>query len=238
MKIALIGYGKIGKAVEQIALERGHSIVAIVDLNTDIRIDKKLSELADVAIEFTTPASAQQNILDCINSGLPVVSGTTGWIFNKSEMEALCLNRSTAMFYASNFSIGMNVFMEINAKLARLMSDFDDYSAKIEETHHIHKLDKPSGTAITLAEGIVKNNSKYVKWELNSRTDIHNIEIDSFREGEIFGDHKIVWESDVDNISISHSAKSRKGFALGAVLAAEFLFNKTGVFSMRDLLKL
>lgn len=235
MKIAIIGYGKMGKAIEQIAAERGHTISAIIDLNGNAGIN---ADIADVAIEFTSPASARQNILDCIACGIPVVSGTTGWDFDKSEMEALCSNNSTSVFHASNFSVGANIFMEINEKLAGLMNDFGDYSAKIEETHHIHKLDKPSGTAISLANGIIKNNSKYVKWELKPVSDIQNIEITSFREGEIFGDHTVFWENDIDRIGISHSAKSRKGLALGAVLAAEFVADKKGVFSMRDLLKL
>lgn len=235
MKIAIIGYGKMGKAIEQIAADRGHTISAIIDLNGSTAIN---AGLADVAIEFTSPTSARQNIIDCIACGIPVVSGTTGWDFDKSEMETLCRDNSTSVFQASNFSIGANIFMEINEKLAGIMNDFGDYSAKIEETHHIHKLDKPSGTAISLANGIIKNNSKYVKWELKPVSDIQNIEITSFREGEIFGDHTVLWENDIDRISITHSAKSRKGLAFGAVLAAEFVADKKGVFSMRDLLKL
>lgn len=228
----------MGKAIEQIALERGHSIGAIIDLSTDTIINKDLSNLIDVAIEFTSPASAKLNILNCIYSSIPVVSGSTGWEFNKAEIDDLCSQFSTSVFYASNFSIGMNIFMEVNERLSSLLKDFGDYNASIEETHHIHKLDKPSGTAITLANGIIKNNPKYVKWELKPSSDIQNIEVTSFREGEIFGDHSIIWENSIDRISISHSAKSRLGFALGAVLAAEFISNKKGVFSMRDLLKL
>ncbi|MDD3859006.1 MAG: 4-hydroxy-tetrahydrodipicolinate reductase [Bacteroidales bacterium] len=238
MRIALIGYGKMGKAVEQIALERGHTIVAIVDINTSEKIDKKLKSIVDIAIEFTSPASAEKNITDCLTAGISIVSGTTGWEFDKKELEELCIKNSAALLYASNFSIGVNIFMKINEQLAKFLSAFNDYSAKIEETHHIHKLDKPSGTAISLANGIINNNPKYVKWMLNPCNEKNNIEITSLREGEIYGDHKIEWENDIDIISISHSAKSRRGLALGAVMAAEFVLGKTGVFSMNDLLKL
>lgn len=238
MRIALIGYGKMGKAVEQIALERGHIITSIVDINTAVKIDENLRSVADVAIEFTSPSSAKQNIIDCLTSGISVVSGTTGWELNKQELESLAIKNSAALFYASNFSIGVNIFMKINEQLAGFLSDFSDYSAKIEETHHIHKIDKPSGTAISLAKGIVNNNAKYVNWMLNPCSDKNKIEISSFREGEIFGDHKITWENDNDIISISHSAKSRRGLATGAIMSAEFVLGKTGVFSMNDLLKL
>jgi 4-hydroxy-tetrahydrodipicolinate reductase len=238
MRIALIGYGKMGKAVEQIALQRGHSISAIIDTNTQTVINQDLKSIADVAIEFTSPESAKKNVYDCIKYGVPVISGTTGWKTDIDEIKALCDLNSTAFFYASNFSIGANIFMNINEKLAALFESFNDYNASIEETHHIHKLDKPSGTAITLANGIVKNNKKYVNWELNPVSDIQNIGISSFREGDIFGDHKIIWDSEIDTISISHSAKSRNGLALGAIMAAEFIKGKTGVFKMNDLLKL
>lgn len=238
MKIAIIGYGKMGKAIEQLALQRGHSISAVIDTNTDAVINSELKKIADVAIEFTSPSSAKQNIYDCIKYGIPVVSGTTGWKSDLEEVKNMCISNSTAFFYASNFSIGVNIFMSINEKLSGLLNGLDSYNAVIEETHHVHKLDKPSGTAISLANGIVKNNKKYVNWELNPTTDIQNIGISSFREGEIFGDHKIIWESDNDIISIAHSAKSRQGFALGAVLAAEFIAGKTGIYTMNDLLKL
>jgi 4-hydroxy-tetrahydrodipicolinate reductase len=238
MRIALIGYGKMGKAVEQIALERGHTITAVIDINTTDKISENLKSIADIAIEFTSPNSAKQNVINCLQNGISVVSGTTGWDFNKDEFGKLSIKNSAAVFYASNYSIGVNVFMKINEKLAELLSGFIDYQAKIEETHHIHKLDKPSGTAITLANGIIKNNPKYVKWMLNPCDEKNKIEISSFREGEIYGDHKIIWENDIDIISISHSAKSRRGLAQGALMAAEFVIGKTGVFSMSDLLKL
>jgi len=238
MRIALIGYGKMGKAVEQIALERGHSVSAIVDIDSKIKISSELKNIADIAIEFSTPAAAKNNIENCLSLGITVVSGTTGWSFDRKEFEKICTKNSVALFYATNYSIGVNIFMKINEKLAEIMSNFPDYNARIEETHHIHKLDKPSGTAISLANGIINKNPKYVKWMLNPSDDKNKIDITSFREGEIFGDHEIVWENEIDRINIKHSAKSRRGLALGAILAAEFISNKTGVFSMDDLLKI
>lgn len=238
MKLALIGYGKMGKAVEQLALQRGHTITTIIDESTDSEINSQLKIIADVAIEFSSPSSAKKNIIDCLSNGIPIVSGTTGWKFDAAEMEDLCKNNSTALFYASNFSIGVNLLLEINNKLASLIERFPDYEAEIEETHHIHKLDKPSGTAITLANGILNNNKKYVKWELNPTSEKNNLGITSFREGEVFGDHKIVWENEIESISLTHSAASRMGFATGAVLAAEYIYGKKGYFTMKDLLKL
>jgi 4-hydroxy-tetrahydrodipicolinate reductase len=238
MRIGIIGYGRMGKTIEQIAIMRNHEIGAIADSTMGIEIDESFAQKIDLAIEFTSPDSAKNNIYRCIKLGIPVVSGTTGWDFDFAEIETECKKNKAAVFYASNFSIGMNIFMDINEKLAKLLSDFDNYDARIEETHHVHKLDKPSGTAISLAQGIFKNNSKYVNYELKPIKDIRNLEIDSFREGEIIGEHKIIWENEIDEIIIQHKAKNRTGFALGAVLAAEFLENKSGVFSMRDLLKL
>lgn len=238
MKIGIIGYGRMGKAVEHIAKIRNHQVVAIADDSIGTEINTTFADKVDVAIEFTSPDSAKNNIFKCIELGVPVVSGTTGWDFDFTEIETECKKNKSAVFYASNFSIGMNIFMEINEKLAKLLSDFDNYDARIEETHHVHKLDKPSGTAISLAQGIFKNNSKYVNYELKPVKDIRNLEIESFREGEIIGEHKIIWENEIDEILIQHKAKNRTGFALGAVLAAEFLKNKSGLYSMRDLLKL
>ena len=236
MNIALIGYGKMGKEIERIAVERGHNISEIIDINQNSI--QNISNNIDVAIEFTNPASAKNNVYDCLGKGIAVVSGTTGWNLNIEDISKKCIQNNTAMFYASNFSVGMNIFMTINEKLAKLLNDFKDYSAKIEETHHIHKLDKPSGTAITLAKDIIDNSSKYQNWELNKSNDILNLCISSFREGEVIGDHKITWENEIDNITISHSAKNRSGFAIGAVLAAEFIQKKTGFFTMKNLLNL
>lgn len=238
MNIGIIGYGKMGKAIEQLALQRGHNIAVIVDENNSEDIAAQLKGKVDVAIEFTTPESGKNNVFDCIEAGIPIVSGTTGWNVVEVKMQKICEEKNTSFFYASNFSIGVNIFTEVNEKLASLLSDFESYDAKMQETHHIHKLDKPSGTAISLANGIFKNNKKYVNWELKPVNDIRNLEIESLREGEIIGDHKIIWESEIDTIEISHSAKNRIGFALGAVLAAEFVYDKVGFYTMRDLLKL
>lgn len=238
MRIGIIGYGKMGKAVEQIAQSRNHNIASIIDIDSSNKINKELANIIDVAIEFTSPTAAKDNIYKCLENGIPVVSGSTGITFDSKQLSDLCKTHKTSMLLASNFSIGVNILMEINEKLSSLMSNFDSYEASMEETHHIHKLDEPSGTAISLADGIMKNNSKYVKWELNSISDIRNIGITSLREGETIGDHKITWESEIDSITIEHSAKNRKGFALGAVLAAEYIKNRVGLFTMRDLLKI
>ncbi len=239
MRIGIIGYGKMGKAIEQIAIQRGHEVTCIIDkTESDQNAIPQLKSNVDVAIEFSTPKSAEKNILSCIESGIPVVSGTTGWIFDHSRLNEKCIINKTAFFFASNFSIGVNIFMAINQKLATLLSDFETYKVQIEETHHIHKIDKPSGTAITLAEDIIKNNENYKNWELKPSNNILNIEIDSLREGETIGEHKIKWENEIDTITIGHNAKTRKGFALGAVLAAEFIKNKSGYFTMNDLIKL
>jgi 4-hydroxy-tetrahydrodipicolinate reductase len=237
MRILLLGYGKMGKAVEKIAIERGHVIASKIDIDNPITGIKK--ENIDIAIEFTKPDAAENNIYECLNKGISVVSGTTGWNINVDEITTLCQKNKTSMFYASNFSVGMNIFMEINNKLASLLNKFDDYSAKIEETHHIQKLDEPSGTAISLAEGIIKSNNKYRNWELNNgENNILNLPVFSFREGDTVGNHRITWKSNVDKISIEHSAENRAGFAVGAILAAEYTFGKVGFYTMRDLLNL
>jgi 4-hydroxy-tetrahydrodipicolinate reductase len=212
MRLALIGYGKMGKAVEQLALQRGHTITAIIDEGHISEISAEIKSIVDVAIEFSSPSSAKNNIVDCLSNGISVVSGTTGWKFDASEMEDLCKNNSAAFFYASNYSIGVNLLIEINNKLATLIERFPDYEAEIEETHHIHKLDKPSGTAITFANGILNNNKKYVNWELNPKTEKNNLGITSFREGEVFGDHKIVWRNEIESISLVSFGSIENGF--------------------------
>ncbi len=237
MKIVLIGYGKMGKEIERVAIERGHEISAVFDIDRDICSEIDIRSLGDVAIEFSTPKTAYQNITTCITNGLRVVSGTTGWTFDMDEMDKLSKENSSAFFYSSNYSIGMNIFMVINKILAAKLEKYSQFSAKIQETHHIHKLDKPSGTAITLAKGIIDNNKRYSDWKLDEVGD-NILEINSFREGEVFGDHSISWTSDCDEITISHSAKNRRGLALGAVLAAEFLTGKCGMFTMDNLLEL
>lgn len=238
MKIALLGYGKMGKIIEELAIKRGHLITAIIDANSNVSINKELKDKCDIAIEFSTPSSSKQNIYDCLNNGISIVSGTTGWSFDENEFLELVKKTNTALFYSSNFSLGMNIFMEINKRLAFLVEDFSDYEAKIEETHHIHKIDKPSGTAISLAKGIFENNSKYTDWELFPKQNKDNLEIEAFREGEVFGNHKIIWKNNIDKIEISHSASSRLGFATGAILAAEYIHGKTGYYTMKNLLNL
>lgn len=231
MKIALIGYGKMGKEIETIAISRNHSIVYKFDLNnTEEFIPENLSKV-DVAIEFTSPETAFENYLMCFKSEVPVVSGTTGWLDKFHDIKKICLKDKKAFFYASNFSIGVNILFKMNEQLAKIMNNYKNYEIGITETHHIEKKDAPSGTAITLAEGIVNNSDE-------KRNSIDKIPINSLRKVNIPGIHTIKYESDVDFIEITHSAKNRKGFALGAILAAEFIVGKKGFFSMDDLMKL
>lgn len=238
MRIALLGYGKMGKMIERIAVSRGHQVVLVVDL--DNRADCSVEQLrqADVAIEFTTPAVAVDNYKWCIDAGVPVVSGTTGWLDRWEEVVGYCREKDGGFFYASNFSIGVNIFFRLNKYLAKMMDNFRDYKIFIEETHHIHKLDAPSGTAITLAEGIIKNHSAYRSWKLYQGEELGEdvLPVAAKRIGEVPGIHGVTYKSAVDEIEIRHSAFSREGFAQGAVFAAEFLFGKKGVYGMDDLL--
>lgn len=237
MKIALIGYGKMGKTIEQIALSRGHQIVSIVDINNPEEFQSDNFKSADVAIEFTTPATAFDNYMKSFAAGVPVVSGTTGWLDRISEIKEKCANEGKTFFYASNFSIGVNIFFALNKHLAKIMNNFPAYDVCMTETHHIHKLDAPSGTAITLAEGIIENVDRKERWTLETAQQPTDLPIHAIREGEVPGIHEITYESDVDYISIKHDAKSRAGFALGAVVAAEFTAGKTGFLGMDDMLK-
>lgn len=232
MKIALLGYGKMGKIIEQIALSRGHDIVIRATKDSQYTITD-----ADVAIEFSVPNAAVENISNCINHQIPVVSGTTGWLEHYYELVSLCKEKNGAFLYASNFSLGVNIFFEINKQLAKIMSQFEQYQVSMEEIHHTLKLDKPSGTAISLAEGIIKEHSTYSDWKLDETSE-NNIPIFSKRLPEVPGTHTINYTSNVDTITISHEAHSREGFALGAVLAAEWIKNKKGVFSMKDVLNI
>ncbi|CAN5343367.1 4-hydroxy-tetrahydrodipicolinate reductase [soil metagenome] len=241
MKIALLGYGKMGKTIESIALKRGHSIVLKLDKeNADSTNDYELKQ-ADVAIEFSTPSTAVGNILRCFNNEIPVVAGTTGWIERMDEVKKICLEKKGGFFYASNFSIGVNLFFQLNEKLAAMMKPFGEYKASMEEIHHIHKLDSPSGTAISLARGIISQNDNFKSYkdypgELPSEIPAYELPIHSKRIGEIPGTHTVNYISEVDKISITHEAFNREGFALGAVLAAEFMIDKKGCFGMNDLL--
>ena len=232
MKIALLGYGRMGKEIEKIAVSRGHEIVIKKDINDTIDI-----HLADVAIDFSIPTSAFDNISNCIKNKVPVISGTTGWLDKHHEAIELCEKEKGAFIYASNFSLGVNIFFELNKQLAKMMNSLENYNISIEEIHHMKKLDAPSGTAITLAEGIIENSSKE-NWELGENSSKENIPIVAKRISEVPGTHTIWYDSKVDIIEIKHTAHSRKGFALGAVVAAEWLIGKTGVFSMKDVLNI
>ncbi len=232
MNIALFGYGKMGKMIGQIAQERGHAIVAKIDVGT---ADVDYGAM-DVAIDFSTPDAAFENITNCFKNGVPVISGTTGWLTKYNEAVKICGENEGAFIYASNFSLGVNIFFELNAYLAKMMSNLEQYRVSMEEIHHTQKLDAPSGTAITLAEGIIKN-SNYENWTLEATGD-KTIPITSVREGMVPGTHSIHYKSDVDSIEIKHTAHNRQGFALGAVIAAEWIQGKTGVFSMKDVLNL
>ena len=235
MKIALIGYGKMGHEIERIALERGHEIVCTIDIDNlnDFESDRLRS--AQVAIEFTRPETALDNYRRCFKSNVPVVSGTTGWLQHVDEVRAAC-EKGQTFFYASNFSLGVNLFFALNKKLAEMMNPFPVYDVRLKEVHHTQKLDAPSGTAITLAEGILENLDRKTSWVKDIASSPEELIIASERTGQVPGFHEIIWESDVDTITIAHDAKSRAGFALGAVLAAEFTATKKGFVGMADLL--
>lgn len=232
MKIALLGYGKMGKVIERIALERGHEIVLKKDQSSTF---EGLSS-ADVAIDFSVPDSAVNNISECLNIGIPVISGTTGWLADYPKMVDLCTEKKGSFIYGSNFSLGVNIFFELNEYLAKMMANLKQYNVSMEEIHHTQKLDAPSGTAITLAEGVIKH-TDYSNWTLE--TPISNeIHIEAKRIENVPGTHSIFYDSNVDQIEIKHTAHSREGFALGAVVAAEWLVGKEGVFTMKDVLGL
>ena len=236
MKIALLGYGKMGREIEKIALQRNHSVILTIDIDNQNQLTPDNLKKADVAIDFSTPDSAYQNIMKCFEADVPIVCGTTGWLEKFDKVTAYCKNNGKTFFYASNYSLGVNIFFDLNRKLARMMNRFGDYDVSIEEIHHIHKLDKPSGTAITLAEGIIGEIDRKKHWELDKKSDKDCIPIYSIREGEVPGTHNIKYDSPIDSIEIVHTAKNRKGLALGAILAAEFIQNKTGYFSMSDIM--
>ena len=257
MNIIILGYGKMGHEVEQVALQRGHKIIARIDNSSELENLKilkseKRSDSEDVvAIEFSTPATALNNIYRCFDMNIPVVCGTTAWYQHFDEIKERCEREGQALFYAPNFSIGMNIMFMLNRQLAKITEKYD-YKLSLTETHHIHKLDKPSGTAVKLAEDIIKNNDNYKSWELNQLT-IDNLQltsnneqltiddvlpIEAIRKGDVFGIHEVKAESDCDIIQLRHEAFSRKGFATGAVIAAEFLLGKKGIFTMENLLKI
>lgn len=232
MKIALLGYGRMGKEIEKIAISRGHEIVIRKDVGAEIDIT-----LADVAIDFSIPNAAFENISNCIENKVPIVSGTTGWLENYDKAVALCREKKGAFIYASNYSVGVNIFFELNKQLAKMMSALEDYSISLEEIHHTKKLDAPSGTAITLAHSIIQETAKKA-WELNTNTSEENIPIVAKRIEDVPGTHSVNYSSEIDSIEIKHTAHNRKGFALGAVIAAEWILDKTGVYSMKDVLNI
>jgi len=239
MKIALLGYGKMGKELEQVALERNHRIVLRVDVDTISSLKDSELQSADVALEFTTPASAFENVMRCIHAGIPVVCGTTGWMERMDEIKKACKEKNGAVFYAPNFSIGVNIFFEINRRLAELMKNRPNYEPEIEEIHHIHKKDKPSGTAIALAETIIAAGGKKTRWKLRDMKNIseeNEITITTVRENEVPGIHLVKYLSQDDELEIIHRAKGRKAFASGAILAAEWLHGKKGFFGMKDMI--
>lgn len=232
MKIALLGYGRMGKEIEKIAISRGHEIVIRKDVNDEIDIT-----LADVAIDFSVPTSAFNNITNCLNNNVPVISGTTGWLDKFDEAVALCKEKKGGFIYASNYSVGVNIFFELNKQLAKMMATLEDYKVSMEEIHHTKKLDAPSGTAITLAEGVIENSSKS-SWVLGDKNTAEEIPIVAKRIPEVPGTHSVWYNSVVDTLEIKHTAHNRQGFALGAVIAAEWIIGKEGVFSMKDVLNI
>lgn len=247
MKIILLGYGKMGHEVEKIALQRGHEIIARIDKDSET-LRLRVSETHEthethetVAIEFSTPATALSNINLCFDMNIPVVCGTTGWYEHLNEVKTLCEKKNQALFYAPNFSIGMNIVFMLNKQLAKITEKYD-YKLSLTETHHIHKIDKPSGTAVRLAEDIIENNNNYSSWQLttdNEQLTVDNVlPIEAIREGDVFGIHEVKAESNCDVIHVRHEAFSREGFATGAVIAAEFLLGKKGIFTMNDLFKI
>ncbi|MBN2637719.1 MAG: 4-hydroxy-tetrahydrodipicolinate reductase [Bacteroidales bacterium] len=237
MKVVISGYGRMGKMIAQIAQERNHEIVALLDKEEDWKQLYDMDLTNTVAIDFSIPNEAVSNLYRCFNLNLPVVVGTTGWYTEMDGVKAVCKEKNGSLFYAPNFSIGVNLFFYVNKLLARVMGKTRGYSCSMKEIHHIHKLDAPSGTAIKIAEDILTEYPSLNKWTLQNTGNSNELPIDSVREGEVPGTHEVYYDSEVDTITLSHQAKSRKGFALGAVLAAEFLLNKKGVYRMDDYLK-
>jgi len=233
MKVLLVGYGKMGKAIEEILLERGHNVVAKLSRKPET---KDLINV-DVAIEFTNPEAAFENIKTLLENKIPTISGTTGWLHQLEEIKKINQENNSAFLYGSNFSLGVNLFFELNEKLARLMAKYPEYDVKLEEVHHTQKLDPPSGTAISLANQIIEN-SHFTQWELDKKTSKENLPIYALRIDEVPGTHTVLYHSEIDSIEIKHTANTRKGFALGAVIAAEWIHGKQGFFNMKDVLGL
>ena len=237
MKIALIGYGKMGKEIEQIALERRHTISLIIDINNLNEFTAENLKKADVAIEFSKPETAVGNIRTCFAAGIPIVSGTTGWLEHFDDIKNECTSGGKTLFYASNYSLGVNIFFKVNQFLGKVMNNFPQYEVEVEEIHHVTKLDAPSGTAISLANDLLKAIERKKRWQLNGQDNAEALKITAIRRDTVPGTHTIKYDSSVDYIEMIHSAKSRKGLALGAIIAAEFIAGKKGCFSMDDLLR-
>ncbi len=236
MKVAVIGYGKMGREIEKILIDRGHTVPLIIDIDNTADLNKENLAGIDVAIEFTTPHTAYENLKRCVEAKTPVVSGTTGWLEHYDEVANMCKECGSALFYASNYSLGVNLMFRINKKLAQMMSKVEGYEVDIEEIHHIHKLDAPSGTAITIAEGLIDNMESLKGWVNDTTPAAGEVEIRSIREGEVPGTHTVKYESEDDILELRHTIKNRKTLAYGAVIAAEFLAGKEGIYTMDDLL--
>ncbi|MFO7934964.1 MAG: 4-hydroxy-tetrahydrodipicolinate reductase [Bacteroidales bacterium] len=238
MNIAIIGYGKMGRTVESVGTSRGHLFPLIIDENNREDLNGDRLGKVDVAIEFTSPRSAPGNIRTCLNHRVPVVSGSTGWDEEVESIEQYCRQMGGTLFHASNFSIGVNVLFALNEQLARIMDRFPGYEPTLKEVHHVHKVDAPSGTAISLAKQIIGGHSRFHRWHSGTEAGEGSLPVESVREGEVKGQHSIRYESGVDLLTLSHEAKSRDAFAAGALLAAEFIREKKGVYTMKDLLQL
>jgi len=236
MNIALIGYGRMGHEIEAIAIRRGHAIKLIIDLDNSADLNSSNLKGIDVVIEFSTPGAASGNIAKCLNNCVPVVSGTTGWLKDYEQAVDLCRKNDTSFLHSTNFSIGVNLLFRLNSELAKQMSRYGDYKVTIEEIHHTKKLDAPSGTAITLAEGIISQHPGYSNWGPSDTPEKDCVPVASIREGLVPGTHTITWDSEIDLISLHHEAKNRKGLALGAVVAAEYISSKKGIFTMNDVM--
>jgi 4-hydroxy-tetrahydrodipicolinate reductase len=238
MKIAIIGYGKMGKIIEATARKRGHTIGSIIDLGDEQLLAPDNLDKHDVAIEFSSPSSAFENISKCMDAGLPVVSGSTGWTHRIEELKNRCKSEYLGFVYASNYSLGVNILFSLNERLAAIMQNHEGYDVSMTEIHHSQKLDAPSGTALTLADGILGNVSRKKQWVLQDSGNDEDLFINAIRTGKVTGDHEVIYESVFDSLSIKHSAKDRSGFATGALVAAEFIKNRKGFFTMKDVLGL
>jgi 4-hydroxy-tetrahydrodipicolinate reductase len=236
MNIAIIGYGRMGHEIESAALGRGHAVKLIVDKDNMDDLNERSTRDVDVAIEFTTPETAFENVVKCLRMKIPVVSGTTGWLNDYDKAVDVCNENRTSFIHSTNFSIGVNILFRLNRELAGYMSRLEQYKPFIEEIHHIKKLDAPSGTAITLAQGIAAGHAGYDGWCPDESTEHGKVPVKAIREGMVPGTHTITWNSDIDVISLRHEARNRKGLALGAVIAAEYIYNRTGVFTMDQVL--